>query len=291
MSTSVVLGVEASAGVPARMIACREALDEAGASAEWRAALGERTGLRADLPDCTTLWGWAQRAGREMLRVVFTDGSIHDVAHAGDLNVALIESHFARSVYDSTGSDGEGGRVYREVTLDGVVERTTDRQTTYTDLTLTTKEAQACPAETCGGWLHPVTFTCGRCGGNFPEGGEVGVREDVANRYEPKVKGFYHIVFGENGEAVSLTPRTLTRRKGSDKAGLNPESWEIFARWERGGKPAWAQQAFGLVAVQGNDGTTFLPVAFHREQAAAAREWGITIQGNGPNMGIREVTE
>ena len=284
MSTSVALGVEV------RTIACEVALAEAGAPAEWRAALGERTGLRADLPDCKTVRGWAGRAEREMLRLVYTDGSIEDVAYAGDLNVALVDSHFARSVYDSTGSDGEGGRVYREVTGDGVVERTTDRQTTYTALELTTKEAQACPVDGCGGWLHPVTFTCGRCGECSPEGGEVGVREDVANRYEPKVKAFYHVVFDENGNPT-ISQRTLTRRAGSDKAGLNAEAWAIFARWESGAPPTWRKQAFGLVALTDGERTTFLPVAFHREQAAAAREWGITIQGRGPNMGIREVTE
>ena len=263
MSTSVALGVEV------RTIACEVALAEAGAPAEWRAALGERTGLRADLPDCKTVRGWSGRAEREMLRLVYTDGSIEDVAYAGDLNVALVDSHFARSVYDSTGSDGEGGRVYREVTGDGVVERTTDGG---------------------GGWLPPLTFTCGRGGECSPEGGEVGVREDVANRYEPKVKAFYHVVFDENGNPT-ISQRTLTRRAGSDKAGLNAEAWAIFARWESGAPPTWRKQAFGLVALTDGERTTFLPVAFHREQAAAAREWGITIQGRGPNRGLREGTE
>lgn len=226
-----------------------------------------------------------------MLRVVTTEGSIHDVAYVNDLNIGLTASHFARSVYDSTGSDGEGGRVYREVTLDGVVERTTDRQTTYTDLTLTEKDSTACPTEGCGGWLHPVTFTCGRCKMNHPEGGEAGIRADVADRYEPKVKGMIHLTFSDDGSAAAQA-RTMTRRGGSDKAGINPEKWAINARWVSGLPPTWSPQRFGLLAITDESGEVgFLPVAFHEAQTAAAREFGISIQGRGPNMGIREVTE
>ena len=100
---------------------------------------------------------------------------------------------------------------------------------------------------------------------------------------------FYHVVFDENG-VPSISQRTLTRRAGSDKAGLNAEAWAIFARWESGAPPTWRKQAFGLVALTDGERTTFLPVAFHREQAAAARVWCITIQVRGLILGFWELT-
>ncbi len=259
---------------------------------EERAALGERTALRSDLPPCTTGEGYARRADRESLPLVRVD-QISDISTAGSTNIGFTVTHYARSTYT------EG----REVTgLAEGVDRTISRETDYTDIEISSKEALLCP--NCRvGYIHPITLHCNggsetatRCGGFFPEADEVVTRTDVADRYEPLINGFPVVDFHPTAGIVLRRTVRVVRRGGSDKAQKNPEKWQSYRRAVKGENPIWgadgvkgAQFLFGLIGLQTPEGaTSYATVAFASHKAADAVKAGITIMGQGPNLFTRE---
>jgi hypothetical protein len=259
-----------------------------------RAMVATRSDLRSDLVPCKTLRGWANRANRSESPIVLTEDLIEDIAAANRLEIALNVTGYARSTYTNDGSKTEGaGRVFGGVRGGKVVSRTVDRKNTQTELSVTEKASEACPTEGCEGYLHPVNMRCngghfqaGRCCGTYqPTGGEQVIRTDRVDRYEQVAKGMPTVDF----DAETITLRTIKQRGGADKAGVNPEKWQISARWISGGKPFWVTFRFGLVIIEDPEGNRgFMTVAYPAHQEAQAIEAGITIRGDGCNLFNRE---
>ncbi len=250
-----------------------------------RATLGERVSLRPDLKDCKTLRGWAGRANRENLPLLRVN-DFSDFTTIGTTEIGFVQTQYARSTMDNR-------------------ESVTGRKTHHTDLELTEKECLLCP--NCGvGFIHPKTWMCNgghatesRCGTQQPNATEVVIRSDVANRYEPKVKGMPVCDINEEGSIVLIGVQTLTRRGGSDKAQNNPEKWMTARRFVKGAKPSWGagnvegdQFNCGLVGVTDKDGRrASMTIAFPQTRKAAFVERGVTMTSKGVNLFDREVTE
>ena len=265
-----------------------DSLDKAGAPMDWRASLGERAGVRSDLPNCKTLRGWANRANRASVPLFYSPTDSDIIAEKdpnyNNLNAGLTESIFARTSYTA-------GKQYNDVVDSKVITRKIDRQVSYTNIDITSKESMICP--TCqSGFLHPKTFMCNsgrstpqKCGLHHPEGGEPTMRNDVANRYEPKAKVWHTTII--NGKIVNTKLVTVTRRAGSDINQVNPEKWSTFLRREKGAKPTWMQQVFYTVIINDTISVRCIDIS----EMADLITFGVVIIGRGVNLGIREVTE
>lgn len=257
-----------------------------------RATLGERTGLRPDLSPVKTMRGWANRADRETLPVVRVD-NFDDIITAGKKTMTLEVTKYRRSTMNVEADD----------------KSRVSRKGHHTSLVLTSKESMLCPLCNCG-LIHPKTFTCNgghktdtRCGQSVDVDAhdiEIVVMNDVANRYEPKVKMPH---FGiDNGALVFNGNITLTRRGGSDKAQNNAEKWQTSRRRVKGGKPSWGSYNVeggsfrtGMIALEAHiDGKvfhTFATIAFDESDIEDMTARGVTITSRGVNLFDREVTE
>ncbi len=257
-----------------------------------RATLGERTGLRPDLKPVKTLRGWAGRADREMLPLVYAS-DFDLLATVGKTEMTLEVTKYRRSTMNIEADD----------------KSRVSRKGHHTSLELTSKESILCPHCSCG-LVHPKTFMCNgghttetRCGLPVDVDAQdltIITMNDVANRYEPKVKiPFFDIV---EGELVFMGIITLTRRGGSDKAQNNVENWQTIRRRVKGEKPAWGNYnvakgsfRFGMIAVRTTiDGVhyeSYATIAFDDNKTADMTARGVNIQSRGVNLFNREVTE
>lgn len=286
MQTSIGVS-DARTTAPAEVI-----FDSEDVSRVERATLGERTGLRPDLSPVKTLRGWANRANREMLPVVRVN-TFDDLITAGKKFQTLEVTKYRRSTMNVEADD----------------KSRVSRKGHHTSLELTSKESMLCPLCNCG-LIHPKTFTCNgghttetRCGQSVDIDAhdiEIIVMNDVANRYEPKVKMPH---FGiENGELVFNGNITLTRRGGSDKAQNNEEKWQTSRRRVKGGKPSWGSYNVeggsfrsGMIGVECHLDDkvyeTFATIVFDESDIEAMTARGVTITSRGVNLFDREVTE